>query len=68
MLSTRTNANPSKECWQSRISYIAADDVISIEHFSETGVLLSEVRMDYEAALSYARLINDVCDKALGVD
>lgn len=68
MLGTGTNARLSKECWKSRISYIAADDVIAIEHFSETGHLLSEVKMNYEDALNYAKLIYDVCDKALGIE
>ena len=62
------NVNSTTECWKSRISYIKSDDVICIEHFSETGDLLSEVKMNYDDALRYARLIEDVCDKALGVE
>jgi hypothetical protein len=68
MLAQRTNENAAKECFKSRISYIEHDDVICIEHFSGTGQLLSEVRMDYEAALGYARLIMDITDKALGIE
>ena len=63
----KENENSATECWKSRISYIKSEDIISIEHFSEDGHLLSEVKMDYEDALEYARLLNEVVDKALGI-
>jgi hypothetical protein len=58
----------SKETYKSRISFLPFDELISIEHFSQSGDLLSETRMSYEEAISYARLINDVCDEAFSVN
>jgi hypothetical protein len=58
----------SKECFQSKISYKGEGDIICIEHFSRIGSLLSEAHMTYEEALTYARLITEVCDKALGIE
>ncbi len=61
------NANAATDCWKSRISYIKADDVICIEHFSEDGHLLSEVKMNYDDAYRYAQLLLEVVDKSLGI-
>ena len=63
----KLNANSTVECWKSRISYIKEDDIICIEHFSETGQLLSEIKMNYDDAYDYARHLVDVIDKAIGV-
>jgi len=67
MLNPNANENSATECWKSRISYIKADDVICIEHFSETGDLLSEVKMNYDDAYAYANLLLEVVDKSLGI-
>jgi len=67
-LSPNENVNSATECWKSRISYIKADDVICIEHFSETGDLLSEVKMNYDDAYAYANLLLQVVDKSLGIE
>ena len=61
------NENSATDCWKSRISYIKADDVICIEHFSEDGHLLSEVKMNYDDAYRYAQLLLEVVDKSLGI-
>jgi len=68
MLNPNENVNSATDCWKSRISYIKEDDVICIEHFSEDGHLLSEVKMNYEDAYSYANLLLQVVDKALGIE
>lgn len=55
-------------CYRSKITYDRDQDLIFIDHFGEKGRLLSRVRMDCEDAYSYARLIEEVCDHALGVE
>ncbi len=67
MLNPNANVNSATECWKSRISYIKADDIICIEHFSEDGHLLSEVKMNYDDAYKYAQLLLEVVDKSLGI-
>lgn len=55
-------------CYKSKISYDELNDLIYIEHFSQHGKLLSKVRMDFEDAYYYAKMLLDVADRALGVD
>lgn len=66
MLETQVIIENSKETYKSRIRFLPFDELICIEHFSQSGNLLSEAMMTYDEALSYARLINEVVDEAFG--
>ncbi len=55
------------ECNNLTVSYIPELDSICIQHFSEDDELLSEAIMEIEEAMSYAKSINNVIDKALGI-
>lgn len=68
MLNALTVETTSKETYKSRISFLPYDELISIEHFSQSGQLLSEARMSFDEALDYAKLINEVVDEAFGDD
>jgi hypothetical protein len=60
-------STPTTECQDLRISYIEDEDAISLEHYSENGLLLSEAIMSIEDAYDYAKSIIGVADKALGI-
>lgn len=64
----QTQHHQETACYRSKIIYDKDEDLIYIEHFGEKGKLLSRVRMDYEDAYSYARLLLDVADHALGIE
>ncbi len=59
---------PPTACYKLRISYFNEADVVTIEHYSDNGVLLSEARLSPEDALDYAKSITDVVDQALGIE
>ncbi len=58
---------PTVECNNLTVSYIPELDSICIQHFSEDDELLSEAIMEIEEAMAYAKSINNVIDKALGI-
>lgn len=55
------------ECNHLKVSEMKGQGMISIEHFSDEGVLLSEVQMTVEEAWAYTRYVNEVADAAAGV-
>lgn len=64
--------NPPKgvrntECRKLRIEYHEDTDCFCIAHYSGDGVLLSEACLSPDDALDYAKTIEEVYDKALGV-
>jgi hypothetical protein len=67
MLVQKTNQKHVQDTWKTRISYLEDYDLISIEHFAESGKLLSKIELECEDALDFAKSITEVVDQAIGV-